>query len=117
MEKLVDTEGEPRVELHTTGEPSAEASPHGNATAATDKAPNERRLKITGTVPEEMVDLTKREQEIYRLMVQGLTNGDIASELNIRDKTVRNHVHRIYDIIGVHNRTQAVLWGMEHGIG
>ena len=76
-----------------------------------------RPAALEDATPEALIDLTKREREIYSLMVRGLTNQDIADELDIREKTVRNHVHRIYDIIGVHNRTQAVLWGMEHGFG
>jgi DNA-binding NarL/FixJ family response regulator len=82
------------------------------------KLPARPRSRLSSdTVPEELVSLTKREREIYALMVRGMTNQEIADELDIREKTVRNHVHQIYESIGVHNRTQAVLWGMEHGFG
>ena len=75
------------------------------------------RAATSDAAPDGIVSLTRREKEIYGLMVCGMTNQQIADELNIREKTVRNHVHGIYDIIGMHNRTQAVLWGMQHGVG
>jgi DNA-binding NarL/FixJ family response regulator len=61
-------------------------------------------------------EFTVREKEIIRLMVVGNENWQIARELCISEKTVRNYVSQIYDILGVHNRTQAVLWALDNGI-
>lgn len=61
-------------------------------------------------------DLTSREKEILILMTRGRENWEIAQELFISEKTVRNYVSQIYAILGVNNRTQAVLWALENGI-
>ena len=60
--------------------------------------------------------LSPREQEVFFLMVRGRDNATIARELCISERTVRNHVSRIYDVIGVHNRTQALLWAQSQQI-
>jgi DNA-binding NarL/FixJ family response regulator len=65
---------------------------------------------------EKLNELTPREKEIIRLMTAGRENWQIARELSISEKTVRNYVSQIYDILGVHNRTQAVLWALDNGI-
>jgi DNA-binding NarL/FixJ family response regulator len=64
----------------------------------------------------ELNSLSHREKEVLVLMARGLTNPEIADRLCIGDGTVRNYVHKIYDVIGVHNRTAVVLWAFEHGI-
>ena len=62
-------------------------------------------------------DLSVREREILYLLARGKSNDEIAEELFISEKTVRNYISRIYEIIGVKNRAQAVLWVIEMGIG
>jgi len=52
--------------------------------------------------------LTKREQQIIRLMAAGLSNKKISCNLTIEVSTVKNHVHNILVKLGVSNRTQAV---------
>ncbi len=68
----------------------------------------------TGAKPLEK--FTSREREILIHMCTGKDNSEIAEELFISNKTVRNHVSHIYHVIGVHNRTQAVLWALDHGL-
>jgi two-component system, NarL family, response regulator DevR len=51
--------------------------------------------------------LTRREQQLVPLIGQGLTNKEIASRLNLSEKTVKNHVHRILQRMGVMNRLAA----------
>jgi DNA-binding NarL/FixJ family response regulator len=60
-------------------------------------------------------DMTDRQKQVFFLMARGYDNQAIASAMGISEKTVRNYVTGIYDILGVHNRIQAVLWAMEHG--
>jgi DNA-binding NarL/FixJ family response regulator len=48
--------------------------------------------------------LTRREQQLIPLIDQGLTNKEIAVQLNLAEKTVKNHVHRILRKVGVENR-------------
>ena len=53
--------------------------------------------------------LTARERDILRLMVEGLSNREIADELVITEGTVKNHVTNILSKLGVQSRTQAAL--------
>jgi DNA-binding NarL/FixJ family response regulator len=52
--------------------------------------------------------LTQREQEIMNLLAKGHSNPDIASELFLSEKTVKNHVNHIYAKLGVSSRAQAI---------
>lgn len=52
--------------------------------------------------------LTRREQQLVPLISQGLTNKEIAAQLNLSEKTVKNHVHRILQRMGAMNRFAAV---------
>ena len=53
--------------------------------------------------------LTKREQEIFNLLVKNMTTGEIAEELKISEKTVRNHISNTMQKLGVKGRSQAVV--------
>jgi len=55
--------------------------------------------------------LSAREAEVMDRMTAGLTNGEIAGELFLSEKTVKNHVNRIYAKLGVESRPAAIaLW-------
>lgn len=56
--------------------------------------------------------LTKREEELVRLVADGLSNRDIALELNLSEHTVKNYVFRIFDKLGVSNRVELVLYAL-----
>ena len=53
--------------------------------------------------------LTKREKEVFDLLIANKTTKDIANILNISDKTVRNHISNAIQKIGVKGRAQAVV--------
>lgn len=53
--------------------------------------------------------LTKREKEVFELLVQDKTTRDIAQELFISEKTVRNHISNAMQKLGVKGRSQAVV--------
>jgi DNA-binding NarL/FixJ family response regulator len=58
-----------------------------------------------------MGSLTTREREVLNLLARGMSNAAIAEELFITNKTVKNHLSRIYEKIGVHSRAEAIaLW-------
>ena len=52
--------------------------------------------------------LSARESEVMSLIAGGHTNGEIAALLFLAEKTVKNHVRRIYSKLGVHNRPAAI---------
>ncbi len=58
--------------------------------------------------------LTDREQEVLLWVSQGLPNKSIASRLGIREKTVKAHLTRIFNELGVTDRTQAALWAKDN---
>lgn len=58
--------------------------------------------------------LTEREKEILRLIVLGGTNKEIAQKLDIAEKTVKNHITNIFQILHVNNRTQAAIYALEN---
>ena len=60
--------------------------------------------------------LTAREKEILRLLAGGYSNKEIAAALGNAAGTVKNHVSNILLKMGVRDRTQAVLKGIEHGL-
>ena len=53
--------------------------------------------------------LTKREKEVFVLLITNLTTREIASRLNISEKTVRNHISNVMQKLGVKGRSQAVV--------
>ena len=59
--------------------------------------------------------LSAREREVLKLMTDGLSNADIAAELQISDKTVRNHASNVFDKLGVWSRAQAIVFARDHG--
>lgn len=60
--------------------------------------------------------LTKREYEVIRLISKGHNNKEIAVELFISEKTVKNHVSNIFKKIKVTDRTQAALYAIKNNI-
>jgi non-specific serine/threonine protein kinase len=61
-------------------------------------------------------DLTVREREVLRLLVQGQTNPEIAATLYISPKTAANHVTSILAKLGVETRTAAATHALRHGL-
>jgi len=53
--------------------------------------------------------LTKREKEVFEILVQDKTTKEIAAELFISEKTVRNHISNAIQKLGVKGRAQAVI--------
>ena len=53
--------------------------------------------------------LTKREKEVFKLLVTNKTTKEIAEILNISEKTVRNHISNAMQKLGVKGRAQAVV--------
>jgi two-component system NarL family response regulator len=60
-------------------------------------------------------DLTLRQQHLVGLVAKGLTNKEIASQLNISEYTVKNHVRRIMKQVDAENRSQAIEAIRSHG--
>ncbi len=62
-------------------------------------------------------ELTRREREVLERIARGLDNAQIAAQLGLAEKTVRNHITSIFDKIAVENRSQAIVAARVAGLG
>jgi non-specific serine/threonine protein kinase len=76
--------------------------------------PDEPLHRALNTVPRH--NLTMREVEVLRLLVEGQSNQEIARRLSISPSTVASHVINILNKLGVESRTAAATWAMRHGL-
>jgi len=68
------------------------------------QTPVEMPLRNSASKP----DLTLRQQQLVTLVAKGLTNKEIASQLNLSEFTVRNHIHKILKQVDAESRSEAV---------
>jgi pimeloyl-ACP methyl ester carboxylesterase/DNA-binding CsgD family transcriptional regulator len=61
--------------------------------------------------------LTPRERAVLEGIAEGLDNSEIAASLGLSEKTVRNHITRVFDKIGVEHRYQAIVRARDAGLG
>lgn len=61
-------------------------------------------------------DLSTREIEVVRLIVAGMSNKEISSNLKLSEKTIKNHVSRIFSKFNCTARTQAAVYALRSGI-
>ncbi|MGH6725823.1 MAG: alpha/beta fold hydrolase [Pseudolabrys sp.] len=62
-------------------------------------------------------DLTPRERTVLEGIAEGLDNKEIAASLGLSEKTVRNHITRVFDKISVEHRYEAIVRAREAGLG
>ena len=63
----------------------------------------------------EPVQLTPREMDVIQLLVEGLSNKEIAGVLSIKPRTVNFHLDNIYSKLGVNSRTEAAIYALRQG--
>jgi DNA-binding NarL/FixJ family response regulator len=87
---------------------------HAGETIVSD---GERRARSAADLdwPGKAKGITDRESEILALITQGKSNADIAGLTYLSPNTVKSYIRSIYRKIEVDSRTQAVLWGVDHG--
>jgi len=74
------------------------------------------RRRAASTVEPAPDVLTPREQEIVRLLGDGLSNDEIAARLVIETSTVKSHLTRVMTKLGTRDRLQTVVWGYRSGL-
>jgi DNA-binding NarL/FixJ family response regulator len=67
-------------------------------------------------VAPQVTPLTPREMDVLRLMADGLTTREIATQLNMRFKTAACHRNRILQKVGVKSTVSAVRWAFRQGL-
>ena len=86
----------------------------GRSTLAPEAA--QALIHATMRAPEVGYDLTPREQEVLALMVEGLSNPEIADRLVVSRSTVKFHVSSILSKLEVNSRTEAVAFALQHNL-
>lgn len=79
--------------------PSESAPSHGN-----------------GKQPRERAQLSQREREIIILIAQGYKNKEIAEKMFITEQTVKNHLHNVFDKLGVSDRLELALYAIHNSL-
>jgi DNA-binding NarL/FixJ family response regulator len=69
------------------------------------------------TVLSRFADLTPRERDVLHLLARGYRNGEIADNLVLSPKTIRNYVSRIFSKLGVSSRGEAIVLARDGGFG
>ena len=66
--------------------------------------------------PRERSPLSQREREIVQLVAQGFKNKEMAEKMFISEQTVKNHLHNIFDKLGVSDRLELALYAIHKGL-
>ncbi len=73
-------------------------------------------MQEKSNVKKKISELTRREIDVLKMIASGSFNKEIASTLNISERTVKNHVSNIFKKIEVSDRTQAAVFAIKNGI-
>lgn len=74
-----------------------------------------RRPMITRAAVPELSQLTDRELDVFKLLVRGHRNEDMARVLRLGESTIKSHVQHLYQKLGVRDRVQVVIYAYENG--
>jgi DNA-binding NarL/FixJ family response regulator len=92
----------------SAGEHVMEASLAKHVAGMLGKQSSERERNYDG--------LTPRELQMLAMLARGFLAKEIARDLHIKEKTVRNHISNIYRKLGIYDRSQAVLYAIKKGL-
>ena len=85
--------------------------------AVTEKVLERVRRAATGGHDDELSELTAQERKILLLVAEGKTNKEVAGEVFLSDKTVKNYVSSILSKLNLQRRTQAAAFVAKHHLG
>jgi two-component system, NarL family, nitrate/nitrite response regulator NarL len=85
---------------------------------ANDEAPMAQQMPVASTAPRERErsPLSQREREIVALVAQGFKNKEMAEKMFISEQTVKNHLHNIFDKLGVSDRLELALYAIHNNL-
>jgi DNA-binding NarL/FixJ family response regulator len=58
--------------------------------------------------------LTRREEDVVRLVADGMKNREIAQRLKVKEHSIRNYIYRIFEMLGVSSRVEFILYIFSH---
>jgi two-component system NarL family response regulator len=73
-------------------------------------------LRNRGASRGDFFDLSNRELDIIKLVAEGLSNKEISSRLHLSEKTVKNHMGRIFSKLNISARSQAAIYAIKNGL-
>jgi DNA-binding NarL/FixJ family response regulator len=79
-------------------------------------SPSEPVNSVPGSKTRERSPLSQREREIVQLVAQGFKNKEMAEKMFISEQTVKNHLHNIFDKLGVSDRLELALYAIHKGL-
>jgi two-component system, NarL family, nitrate/nitrite response regulator NarL len=82
---------------------------HGNSSSTTNNSGGTTKVR-------ERSPLSAREREIVSLVAQGYKNKEMAEKMFISEQTVKNHLHNIFDKLGVSDRLELALYAIHKGL-
>ena len=85
--------------------------------AVTERVLQRVRTAASGGAADELADLTSQERKILLLVAEGMTNKEIATDVFLSDKTVKNYVSSILSKLNLQRRTQAAAFVAKHHLG
>ena len=74
------------------------------------------RRRSTNPRKTDLNELSTRETEVIRLIAEGLSNKEISARLNLSEKTIKNHISRIFSKLNIYARTQAAVHAIKMGL-
>jgi DNA-binding CsgD family transcriptional regulator len=74
------------------------------------------RARPRPTPPRELAALTARETEVLASVARGLSNAEVAARLHLGETTVKTHLGRVLDKLGLPDRPRLIAWAWEHGV-
>ncbi len=101
--------GEIWLDSHTTAAVIRQFVANDDAAAAASRPPAAGRDR-------ERSPLSQREREIVALVAQGFKNKEMAEKMFISEQTVKNHLHNIFDKLGVSDRLELALYAIHNNL-
>lgn len=80
------------------------------------EGPTETSEISLGEVPEQLLSLTPRERQVFRLIASGFGNAEIARILSLGESTIKSHVQHLLTKLDIPNRVHAVIYAYQHGL-